>query len=84
MIWRRCFTVVLTVCSSFVAAIPSWAQGYVDTGDRIDGIAVISELEVDALAAGRYQFYFQAGWRSTGEKRIRRRQKTPLDCSSAR
>lgn len=43
------------------------AQGVVDTGDSLDGVPVISALEVDALPEGRHRFYFQAGRRSTGQ-----------------
>lgn len=68
MIWRLCFIVVLTACSFLAASLPSWAMGFVDTGDRIGGVAVISGLNVDALAVGRHQFYFKAGWHSTGEE----------------
>ncbi|MBL4837317.1 MAG: succinylglutamate desuccinylase/aspartoacylase family protein [Kordiimonadaceae bacterium] len=42
--------------------------GYVATGDVQAGIAVIRSLDVDNLPAGRFHFYFHAGWKATGQK----------------
>ncbi len=55
-------------CCFLGAEAPIWAQGYVDTGDRVDGVTVISSLTVNELDPGQYNFYFPAGSRSTGEK----------------
>ncbi|MEX0297769.1 MAG: succinylglutamate desuccinylase/aspartoacylase family protein [Kordiimonas sp.] len=58
---------VLSYCF-FGMSAPLWAQGYTDTGDRVDGVKVISRLTVDELEPGEHSFYFSAGSRSTGEK----------------
>ncbi|TNE61716.1 MAG: succinylglutamate desuccinylase/aspartoacylase family protein [Alphaproteobacteria bacterium] len=35
--------------------------------DQIGGVQVVSSLDVSALKPGRYNFYFDAGWRNSGQ-----------------
>jgi len=65
---RFMIIVLITSLCGFHRAAIAGDHGFVDTGDVLDGVPVISELNVEALAAGKHQFYFRAGWRNTGQK----------------
>ncbi|NVJ70690.1 MAG: succinylglutamate desuccinylase/aspartoacylase family protein [Alphaproteobacteria bacterium] len=55
-----------TGAGSFADEAAAPANGIQDTGDRVEGLPVITSLAVENLPTGRHDYYFRAGWRNTG------------------
>ena len=49
------------------AAADGHAQAAQLTGDMLQGVPVITALDVGKLEAGKHYFYFRAGWRNSGQ-----------------
>lgn len=64
----RNFVSILVISLFYVLAPVTGKAIAQDLGDRVDGVEVISALDVNQLSSGRHVFYFEAGWRSTGQK----------------
>lgn len=60
-IFKSIFLVIFVVFCSFLDASET-----VYTGDKIQGVEIVQQLNPKQLDAGLHRFYLQAGWRNSG------------------